>query len=197
MNPGISEPAFNVALGSLLETKHPRWCGCVGIEQTGVLREGAGLKPDIVIRHPGGLPVIMETEYSPAQTVEEDARARLGRRLRGDSRPIEQSIALRIPKSLAAVNQHNLKPSIGATRMEFCVFSGSPVKIPPLAGTVLDTGRYRRPGGLCRVGGLSEDQMAKGPVMLELYISQAANLFHDYSLTRTGLPKMIADKLGS
>ena len=65
MNPRISEPAFNVALGNILGTKHPRWRNLIGIEQTGVLKEGAGLKPDIVIRHLGGLPVVVETEYSP------------------------------------------------------------------------------------------------------------------------------------
>jgi len=70
MKPRISEPAFNVALGYILGTKHPRWHDRIGIEQTGVLREGAGLKPDIMIHHPGGLPVVIETEYSPARTVE-------------------------------------------------------------------------------------------------------------------------------
>ena len=112
MTPKISEPAFNVALGSVMGRKHPHWRGHIGIEQTGVLREGAGLRPDIMIRHPGGLPVVIETEYSPAPTVEKDARARLGKMLQGDGRPIEQAIALRIPNSLME--------SLDLLRLQWC-----------------------------------------------------------------------------
>ena len=73
--PRISEPSFNVELGNVLRTKHPRWIDRIGVEQTGVLSEATNLRPDIVIRHPGGLPVVVETEFTPARTVEADACA--------------------------------------------------------------------------------------------------------------------------
>ncbi len=69
-----SEIAFNVRLLDVLRTKHPRWRDHAGVEQQGVLRETA-LRPDIVIRPPGGIPVVLETEFMPARSVEADAQA--------------------------------------------------------------------------------------------------------------------------
>ena len=69
-----SEIAFNVRLLDVLRTKHPRWRDHPGVEQQGVLRETA-LRPDIVIRPPGGIPVVLETEFMPARSVEADAQA--------------------------------------------------------------------------------------------------------------------------
>ena len=79
--PRTNEIAFNVALSNVLRTKHPRWRDRTGAEQQGVVRETAQ-RPDIVIRPPGGIPVVLETEFEPARSVEEDARKRLGQFLR-------------------------------------------------------------------------------------------------------------------
>ena len=73
--PRTNEIAFNVALSNVLRTKHPRWRDRTGAEQQGVVRETAQ-RPDIVIRPPGGIPVVLETEFEPARSVEEDARKR-------------------------------------------------------------------------------------------------------------------------
>ena len=77
-----AETAFNPELAKALRKKHPRWQNRIGVEQTNVFSGAAGLRPDIIVRHPGGLPVAVETEYTPAQTVEQDARQRLGKALR-------------------------------------------------------------------------------------------------------------------
>ena len=79
--PKTAETAVNAELGKVLRRKHPRWPDRIGVEQTNVFSESASLRPDIVIHHPGGLPVAVETEFAPAQTVEEDARERLGKTL--------------------------------------------------------------------------------------------------------------------
>jgi len=195
MKPRVSEPAFNVALGNIMGTKHPRWHDRIGIEQTGVLREGAGLKPDIMIRHPGGLPVVIETEYSPARTVESDARAQLGKMLQGDGRPIEQSIALRIPNNLAAGNQQDLEQSINDASLEFCVFSGDP-KHParwPEHGWI--QGGIDDLAACIELAALSEDRIAEGLEILELKISQAANLLRDHCAERPVQLELIANKL--
>ena len=195
MTPKISEPAFNVALGSVMGRKHPHWRGHIGIEQTGVLREGAGLKPDIMIRHPGGLPVVIETEYSPAPAVEKDARARLGKMLQGDGRPIEQAIALRIPKALAAGNQQNLEQSINEALLEFCVFSGDPEHPTrwPEHGWI--EGGIDDFAACIELAALSEDRIAEGLEILELKISQAANLLRDDCAERPAQLESIANKL--
>ncbi len=195
MKPRISEPAFNVALGSILGTKHPRWRNLIGIEQTGVLQEGAGLKPDIMIRHLGGLPVVVETEYSPAHTVENDARARLGKTLQRDGRRIEQSIALRIPDSLSVGNQQDLEQSISVALLEFCVFSGDP-KNPvrwPQRGWI--QGGIDHLAACIELAALSEDRIAEGLRILEDGISQTANVLRDRCADTPGQLDKIANSL--
>ena len=195
MKPRISEPAFNVALGSILATKHPRWHNRIGIEQTGVLKEGAGLKPDIVVRHLGGLPVVVETEYSPAHTVENDACARLGKTLQGDGRRIEQSIALRIPDSLSVGNQHDLQQSISANLLEFCLFFGDPRNPDrwPQRGWI--KGGINDLAACIELAALSEDRIAEGLRILEDGISQTANLLRDRCADRSGQLEKIANSL--
>ena len=80
--PTNSEATVNVRLGDLLRTKHPAWRDGIGVEQSRVLREAAR-RPDIVVRHPGGQIVVVETEFAPGATVEQDACARLGQVVRG------------------------------------------------------------------------------------------------------------------
>ena len=72
--PRINEIGFNVQLLDVLRTKHPHWRDHTSVEQQGVIRETA-LRPDIVICPPGGIPVILETEFIPAHSVEADAQA--------------------------------------------------------------------------------------------------------------------------
>ena len=75
--PRTNEVAFNVELSNMLRTKHPRWRDHIRAEQQAVVR-AAAKRPDIVIHPPGGIPVVLETEFEPARSIEEDARARLG-----------------------------------------------------------------------------------------------------------------------
>ena len=64
----INEIAFNVRLLDVLKTKHPRWCDHISVEQQGVVRETAR-RPDLTLRQPGGIPVIIGTEFMPARGV--------------------------------------------------------------------------------------------------------------------------------
>ena len=57
--PRTNEIVFNVRLLDVLETKHPRWREHSAVEQQGVLHETAR-RPDLVIRPPGGIPVVLE-----------------------------------------------------------------------------------------------------------------------------------------
>ena len=117
--PRTNEIAFNVALSNVLRTKHPRWRDRTGAEQQGVVREVAQ-RPDIVIRPPGGIPVVLETEFEPARSVEEDARKRLGKFLQYQGAQIEQTIAVQIPKDLSEVPQQDLERAIKAAEFRYC-----------------------------------------------------------------------------
>lgn len=120
--PKTNEIAFNVRLLDVLQTKHPRWRDHVGVEQRDVLRETA-LQPDIVIRPPGGVPVILETEFMPARSVEADATARLGNFLEYNGDLIEQTIAVQVPQELSRAPQKDLEQQIEAAEFRYCTFS--------------------------------------------------------------------------
>ncbi len=120
--PRTSEVAFNVALSNVLRTKHPRWRDRTSAEQKSILRETA-LQPDIVIRPPGGIPVVLETEFEPARSVEEDARKRLGKFLQYRGAQIEQTIAVQISKDLSEVPQEDLEREIKAAEFRYCTYS--------------------------------------------------------------------------
>ena len=177
--PKTSETAFNTELGIVLRRKHPRWPGLIGVEQTGVLTEAEGQRPDIIVRHPGGLPVAVETEYTPARTVEDDARDRLGKTLRETGDAIEQALAVRIPKALASVDQSDLEAEIERARLEFCILSGdteSPQRWPEtgwLDGSVDDLATC------IELAAHSENRIARGMQILEMGIHQAAGKLRD------------------
>ncbi len=193
--PRISEPSFNVELGNVLRTKHPRWVDRIGVEQTGVFSQTPGLKPDIVIRHPGGLPVVVETEYAPARTVEADALSRLGKQLLVDGQNVEQSIALRIPDSLSFASQHDLGNLLSEATLEFCVLSGSsdnPDRYPK-AGWI--EGDIDDLAACIEQAALSEDRIAQGMQILEHGIAQAAQMLREACSDAPGPLEQIADEL--
>ena len=125
--PRTSEIAFNVTLSNVLRTKHPRWHDRTSAEQKSILRETA-LQPDVVIRPPGGIPVVLETEFEPAHSVEEDAQKRLGKFLQYKGAQIEQTIAVQIPQDLSEVPQEDLEREIEAA--EFRIASDLLLPIP-------------------------------------------------------------------
>ena len=117
------EATVNDRLAALLDAKHPRWT--VEAESTRVLAEGAAKAPDIVVRMPGGVSVVIETEYAPAGTVESDATARLGMTLAETGEPVEQVVALRLPENLSRVRQAELSAALASAELEYCVFSSA------------------------------------------------------------------------
>lgn len=169
-----NEMAFNVHLFNVLRTKHPRWRDHAGVEQTGVFRDAA-LQPDLVIHPPGGVSVVIETEFEPARSVEQDARTRLGQHLQYNGDLIEQTIAVKVPKDLRRVQQGDLTQHIKAAEFHYCTYSGqeasSSVRWPAegwLVGSVDDM------AGCIENVSLSERLLAEGTEILEQSIGEAA-----------------------
>ena len=132
------------------------------MEQTNVLSEAAKLRPDLIVRHPGGLPVAVETEYTPAHTVEQDARQRLGKTLLQTGESIEQALAVRIPITLASTNQNGLEEEIERAELEFCIFSGSPKNPDRWPATGWLDGGVDDLAGYIELAALSENRIAQG-----------------------------------
>ena len=171
----ISEGTVNEAIGQLLRAKNVQWEDCIKTEKTGVIYEGAGKRPDIIVNHPGGLPVAIESEFDPARTVEADARSRLGKSLSADGRNIEQTIALRLPTSIAQSNQKNLQETLESSIFKFALLRQEDVLIEvrwPEKGWI--------EGGIddfinfVEQTSLSESLITQGMALLEKRISQAA-----------------------
>ena len=177
--PRTAETAFNTALGNVLRRKHPRWPDRIGVEQTNVFAEAAGLRPDIIVRQPGGLPVAVETEYAPARTVEEDARQRLGKTLRETGECIEQSIAVRVPGDLARIRQSGLEERIEASMLQFCMFSGDPENPERWPENGWLEGNADDLAGCIELAVLSENLVTLGMNLLETGIDQAAGLLRE------------------
>ena len=116
-----SERSFNEALARVLWTKHPAWRERLTAEQHRAVKGGG--QPDLIVRNPLGAPVVVETEYLPARTVEQDAIARLGRELADSGYAVEQCIALRAPNALQKTPQPHLDTAAAEARYEYCLFT--------------------------------------------------------------------------
>ena len=89
----------DVLAGILMETRSLwRHKGIVKSENVDVLK-GSGKKPDILITESNVSPVIVETEILPANSIESDARQRLGEHL-ATGRSILSALAIRLPVRL-------------------------------------------------------------------------------------------------
>ena len=170
--PANNEATVNFQLGEALRTKHPGWRDGIGTEQSRVFREAAR-RPDIVVRHPGGQVVVVETEFAPGSEVESDARARLGAVVKETKGEVEQTVAVLLPEELKE-DQGRLAERVAEARYRYAVFSGAP-EAPErwpesgwLAGGVDDLATC------IEHASLSEKKIAEGARVLEEGVSQAA-----------------------
>ena len=176
-----TEPLVNAALAHALDRRHPRWR--VTAEQSDVLGHRA-LRPDILVKLDGTPPIIVETEFVPGTTVEEDARARLGRVTKDSGFEIEQVIAVRLDKELRKTG--DLRDAVERTTLEWCVLSGDSndcVRWPNhgwLRGGLDDLARA------IEEVSLSERLVAEGLTILELGVREAAHILRaDAAATST------------
>lgn len=173
--PRTSEPAINAVLGQVLRRKHPLWRDRVHAERSGVFQRAA-LRPDIVVHHPGGLPVVVETEIEPAAEVERDALARIGKPLQVVPGTAEQAVAVRMPVDLATT-QGDLERCVNAVTFKYCVHTQTQegaVRWPSsgwLTGSVSDLAHC-----IERVS-VAESLLQRGTLILERAVEHAAVLY--------------------
>lgn len=173
--PRTSEPAINAVLGEVLRRKHPLWRDKVHAERTGMFQQAA-LRPDIVVEHPGGLPVVVETEIEPAAEVEADALARIGKPLQVVRGTAEQAVAVRLPRDLAST-AGDLESRILAAEFQYCAHTqskGGSIRWPStgwLAGSVSDLADC-----IERIS-VSESLLLRGTVILGQAVEHTARLY--------------------
>ena len=187
--PKTGEPALNLFLAQALDRRHPRWQ--VSAEQTRTVHGEPGRRPDILIAHSGGQPIVIETEVEPAPTVEADAAARLRVTLETGGQAVEQAVALRIPEALPYVGQQNLADAVEQARYRYATLrldaGGNLVRQPRggwLEGGVDDL------ADLCENISLSEQALAAGLARLEQAVTHMA-----YHLRNADLPEGVLLKM--
>lgn len=182
-----TEPHVNTVVARALDRRHPLWKA--GSEQTRTIAGGRGKRPDILLEHRNGAPIIIEAEFEPASTVEREAQARLGVTLAEGGETVEHAVALRLPGRLREINQGRLPEAVEDSRgYRFATWSldraGSPVRWPAegwLRGGLDDL------ANLCENMALSEQALAAGLSQLEQVVSQIA-----YRLRRDLRPARLA-----
>ena len=176
----IEESTLNVHLAEALRSRHPRWnTNTLVAERTSVLRD-KGKRPDITVSMPGCPPVIVETEVFPARQVEQEAIARLGRRMDRTGQKVESAIAVILPDHL----RHGDAKAVGDCELSYATFTATstdnqngtvgysrfPVGSEWLTGNVSDLATAIE--FLCR----SREQLRRGTDTLEQLVSDVAGL---------------------
>ena len=184
-----TEPTANSALGRALAEMLP---SCrVRHEDTGVIVGGAGLQPDILITAPDRAPVVVEAEYEPANSVEDDARARLGLTVADGHRRIEAVIALRYPNELRYAS--DLEAAVRDARHSYAVRYENGDRFPSsgwLEGSCEDV------ADMVRLLSVPQSAVNEASDHLELGIETAADRLNEISELRPRVASEIAGLLG-
>ena len=178
--PRNTEPLANGALARALRRRNPDWNdGTVHAEKTQVIQHalpgtGTGKRPDILIAPPRRQPVIVETEFAPAHTVEQDATARLGTSLHSTGEDIEGVLSVVLPESLKTDDLETVESAKFRYATHYLGAKGESIRWPSrpewLEGGVDDL------ADAIEYLSLSERQLARGTEALEQVVRNAAGL---------------------
>ena len=190
--PRETEPNLNNALGSILRKMmhgtHLR------SENTQVIRDNPGLRPDILIASPGRSPVVIETEYDPALNAEAEARERLGLSIIDHPRPIEAAIAMRYPVDLSGVD--DLHRALSDARLSYCVFTQDPGGIERFPESGWLHGSVSDLADLIRLVSVPQKAVDAAADALERGIDRVAAVLDELDETHPGITAEAARLLG-
>ena len=98
-----------------------------------------GRRPDILVRlQDGNTSVILEIEFEPALTVEQDALSRLGMHI--DGKPIQNVFAVTVPNQLRIIDQRHLLERLASVTLQWQEWRGDKTSGPKLSGNLADIG---------------------------------------------------------
>ena len=123
------ESIINDALARFLRER----CGLHAVAET----LHGGRRPDIIVRLSEG-PVILETEFKPALTVEADALSRLGMEIDGPR--VQNVFAVTVPENLRSTPQHRLYERIATAALVWQEWRIDGASGPKITGTAEDLG---------------------------------------------------------
>ena len=194
--PRNTEPQANYELARALRRRNPDWTDrTVHSERTHVIQQavpstGTGRRPDILIAAPCRQPVIVETEFAPARTVEQDATARLGTSLHVTGTDIEGVLSVVLPENLKTADLETIEGAAFRYATHYLNAKGECTRWPErkwLEGSVDDL------ADAIEYLSLSERQLPRGTEALEQVVRNAAGLLAEH--TGDGSLARIASKL--
>ena len=189
MTPRQIESTTNVALAALLRPMLP---GCdVRSEQTQTLADYSGRHPDILVAAPGRSPVVVEGEYMPAASAEQDARERLGLAVVGEPRPIEAAIALRYPAEVE--NAYDIDAAIADAELSYAVLYDDGSRFPQAGWLYGSAGDL---ADLIRLVSVPQKAVADAAEALEQGIERAAVVLNRMAELRPNIMPTVARLLG-
>ncbi len=189
--PRQTEPNANNALGALLRAM--LGSSDVRSENTQVIIGRPGLRPDVLITAPGRSPVVIEAEFMPALTAEEDARSRLGLPVSVSSRSIEAAIALRYPDEVAAAD---LDDALGNARLSYCVLTHDPKGLARFPESGWLSGSASDLADLIRLVSVPQQAVHTAADSMEQGIERVAAILDDMDKSRPAINTEIARLLG-
>ena len=190
-----TEPSVNTALGGLLK----RMLGTclVRSEHTQLIVGHPAWQLDNLITSSGRSPVVVEAEFMPAYTAEQEAADRLGGKVVGEPRAIEAAIALRYPTELRTADE--LDETLQQTLLSWCVLydefdkEGRRIRFPEsgwLEGGIEDL------ADLIRLVSMPQKEVNRAADSLQAGIERAASVLDEMSDTQRGIVRAVADLLG-
>ncbi|MSR58067.1 MAG: hypothetical protein EXS05_10375 [Planctomycetaceae bacterium] len=193
-----TEHTINDALAEELRgTRHSWQEGAIVTSETTGMLKGSEKRPDIIINEPNVSPVVIETELLPAISVEAEAVARLGERMRLTGRLILSSIAVRIPARIRSKSGASLKREIAkANDLDLALYTGSS---PNVAVRFPESGWVH--GGIndlsifVQSASVPPDVIEAAAQQLVSGVSEAAGLLEHIAQTHPGAVKKISEAL--
>ena len=184
-----AEQNANIALGTLLTSMLPT-CA-VKIENTRVIVGSPGLRPDILITGADRAPVVIEAEFMPAVTAEQEAKDRLALEVVDGRRPIEAAIALRYPQGFEFTD--DLSGGLARARLEYAVFYNDDTRFPEsgwLRGTPADL------ADIARLVSVPQSAVDAATDALQSGIDRAAAILKDLNEQYPAITQAVAALLG-
>ena len=184
-----AEQNANIALGALLTGMLPT-CA-VRVENTRVIVGSPGLRPDILITGADRAPVVIEAEFMPAVTAEQEAKDRLGLEAEDGRRQIEAAIALRYPEGFEFAE--DMSGGLAGARLEYAVFYTDDTRFPEsgwLQGTAADL------ADIARLASAPQSAVDAATDALQSGIDRAAAILKDLNEQRPAITQAVAALLG-
>lgn len=181
MNAALNtEPSANHELAKALLRRHPDWNDDTAYaERYNVIRDASTKRPDILVEPPRRHPVIVETEFDPARTVEQDALKRLGRKVLGTGAAVEGVLSVVLPKDLRTGDLAAIDTAEFRYATHSLAAGGTPVRYPA-NGEWLKGGVDDLADAIEHLS-LSDRQLATGAEVLETMVRNAAGRLEEYA----------------